>query len=147
MSPNSSSNRQNRRPRRQTGEPPLAVLIVDPDVRRADQLASALPQPATAGFAPSAMAALQFIDYSPPDLIITQLDLPDLAGVDFIARVQRLPSARQMLIMVVTDRSAVRDKIAALRAGADDYLVAPVALNDFTIRVQLLSRFRSHLRR
>jgi DNA-binding response OmpR family regulator len=147
MSPDSSGGRQDRRPRSRTAQPPLVVLIVDHDARRADLLARALPQPATVAFAPSAAAALQVIGYSPPDLIITQLDLPDLSGVDFIARVQTLPTARQMLIMVVTDRSSVRDKIAALRAGADDYLVSPIAPNDFTIRVQLLSRFRSHLRR
>jgi DNA-binding response OmpR family regulator len=122
-------------------------LLVDPDVRRADQLASALPQPSTATIAESASAALQLIDFRTPDLIITQLDLPDLPGVEFIERVQRLPSARQILIMVVTPRRAVNDKIAALRAGADDYLVFPVAPHDFTVRVQLLSRFRSHLRR
>lgn len=147
MDPNASDSRQFRRLRRQASDPPLAVLIVDPDMRRADQLASTLPQPVTVAFAPSAAAASQQIELNTPDLIITQLDLPDLEGADFIARVQRLPTARQMLIMVVSDRSAVRDKIAALRAGADDYLVSPFSPTDFTVRVQLLSRFRSHLRR
>jgi DNA-binding response OmpR family regulator len=87
---------------------------------------------------------MQDISIRRPDLIITQLDLPDLSGVDFIARLQNTPATHHVLVMVVTARSAVRDKIAALKAGADDYVVAPVAPDTFALHVQLLSRFRPH---
>ena len=147
MSAESPGLRLFRHPRTITAQPPLEVLFVDRDPRRADMLAHALPQPAAARFAGSARAAIQHIEVSPPDLIITQLDLPDFSGVELVQRVQQSPSARQMLIMIIAERATVSDKIAALRAGADDFLVGPVAPRDFTVRVQLLSRFRSHLRR
>jgi DNA-binding response OmpR family regulator len=126
-----------------TTQPPLEVLFVDRDALRADMLAHALPQPSAAQFATSAVAALQLIETRPPDLIITQLDLPDISGVELVQRAQQLPTARQMLMMVIAERATAADKIAALRAGADDFLVAPVTPQDFHVRVQLLSRFRS----
>jgi two-component system response regulator TctD len=49
---------------------------------------------------------------------------------------------RHVLLMVVTARSGVRDKINAFQAGADDYLVKPLDPAAFALRVQLLSRFR-----
>jgi DNA-binding response OmpR family regulator len=147
MSAESTGLRRFRHPRATAAQPPLEVLFVDADARRADALAKALPQPAAVRFAANATAALQLIESSPPDLIITRLDLPDFSGVELVRRAQQTPAARQMLMMVITERATVADKIAALRAGADDFLVAPIAQSDFNVRVQLLSRFRSHLRR
>jgi DNA-binding response OmpR family regulator len=48
--------------------------------------------------------------------------------------------------MAVTHRSLVGDKIAALQAGADDYLVKPVSPDQFDTHVQLISRFRRVIR-
>jgi DNA-binding response OmpR family regulator len=111
---------------------------------RAQQLARALPASALVAFAQSAGAAQQAISLRRPDLVVTELDLPDLLGVDFITRLQNTPATHHVLVMVVTARRAVHDKIAALRAGADDYIVAPVAPDNFALHVQLLSRFRPH---
>lgn len=144
MSPDQASMGHHPARQRLSLRPPLSVLFVDPDVRRAQQLARSLPTSALVAFAQSAGAALQVISLRRPDLIVTELDLPDLFGVDLIARLQNTPATHHVLVMVVTARSAVRDKIAALRAGADDYVVAPVAPDTFALRVQLLSRFRPH---
>ncbi len=146
MSPNQDGRGQRVARPRPSIRQPLFVLFVDPDASRAEQLARILPQPVLVAFAHTAEEALRTIDVRRPDLVVTQLDLPDLFGVDLIARLHNSPVTRHVLVMVVTERAAVRDKIAALKAGADDYVVAPVAPDAFALRVQLLSHFRPHLR-
>jgi DNA-binding response OmpR family regulator len=77
-----------------------------------------------------------------PDLIVTELDLPDADGVQLIRSVHDSPVTRRVLIVVVTRRTGFRDKIAAFQAGADDYLVKPVDPDLLATHVLLVSRFR-----
>ena len=73
-----------------------------------------------------------------PDLIVLDLGLPDGDGVGFI---QDLRSWSDLPVIVLSARSLEQDKIAALDAGADDYLVKPFGTGE------LLARVRSQLRR
>jgi DNA-binding response OmpR family regulator len=116
------------------------VLIVDPDQEAGRRLASALAPNITAVVG-SARAALEAMRFRMPDLIVTELDLPDVSGIEFIARIHGTPETRHVLLLVATRRTAVRDKVAAFQAGADDYLVKPLNPQQFVDHVQLVSRF------
>jgi DNA-binding response OmpR family regulator len=121
---------------------PLTVLFVDPDRARSELLAEAIRATSRVGIVPSAKLAMDVLLSQPPDLMVTELDLPDARGVDFIRRVHGDARTKDVLIMVVTSHPSVRDKIAALLAGADDFLVRPVSPEQFAIKVRLLGRFR-----
>lgn len=73
-----------------------------------------------------------------PDIMILDLGLPDMEGVDIIKKVRTWSN---MPIIVVSARSEDRDKIDALDAGADDYLTKPFSIEE------LLARLRVSLRR
>lgn len=73
-----------------------------------------------------------------PDVIILDLGLPDMDGVEII---QKVRSWSNTPIIVVSARSEDRDKIDALDAGADDYLTKPFSVEE------LLARLRVSLRR
>ena len=73
-----------------------------------------------------------------PDLVLLDLGLPDIDGVEVIGR---LRSWASMPIIVISARSEDSDKIAALDAGADDYLTKPFSVDE------LLARVRASLRR
>ncbi|URJ62616.3 response regulator [Paenibacillus polymyxa] len=73
-----------------------------------------------------------------PDLMVLDLGLPDMDGVDII---KKLRAWSNMPIIVVSARSEDRDKIDALDAGADDYLTKPFSVEE------LLARLRVSLRR
>lgn len=75
---------------------------------------------------------------SQPDIMILDLGLPDMDGVEIIRKVR---SWSNMPIIVVSARSEDRDKIDALDAGADDYLTKPFSVEE------LLARLRVSLRR
>ena len=73
-----------------------------------------------------------------PDIILLDLGLPDMDGVDIIRKIR---GWSEMPIIVVSARSEDRDKVEALDAGADDYLTKPFSIDE------LLARLRAALRR
>jgi two-component system response regulator MprA len=72
-----------------------------------------------------------------PDLIILDLMLP---GVDGIEVCRRLRGGLNTPILMLTARDAVRDKVAGLEAGADDYLAKPFVFDELVARVRALLR-------
>lgn len=82
--------------------------------------------------------AIQAATSCKPDIILLDLGLPDMDGVDVIKKVR---SWSVIPIIVISARSEDKDKILALDAGADDYLTKPFSVDE------LLARLRSTLRR
>jgi len=77
-----------------------------------------------------------------PDLIILDLGLPDGDGLSYIRDLRQWSA---IPVIVLSARNAEEDKIAALDAGADDYLVKPFALVELQARVRaLLRRYQGH---
>jgi two-component system KDP operon response regulator KdpE len=72
-----------------------------------------------------------------PDLMILDLGLPDLDGMDVILRVR---SWSKVPVIVLSAREHERDKIAALDAGADDYLTKPFGIGELLARVRVALR-------
>ena len=68
-----------------------------------------------------------------PDIIILDLGLPDMDGVDIIKKVREWSN---IPIIVVSARSEDRDKIEALDAGADDYLTKPFSVDELLARLR-----------
>lgn len=88
--------------------------------------------------APDGESALSRAREQMPDLVILDLMLPGLDGVEVC---RRLRAASDVPIVVLTARDAVSDKVQGLDAGADDYLTKPFAFDE------LLARVRAALRR
>ncbi len=83
--------------------------------------------------------ALHLIDRVQPDLLLLDLGLPDIDGTAILAE-----AAGSTPVIVLTARSAVNDRIAGLRAGADDYVVKPFSPTEVVLRVQaVLGRGRA----
>ncbi|AWH88448.1 two-component system response regulator KdpE [Limnobaculum parvum] len=76
-----------------------------------------------------------------PDLIILDLGLPDGNGLDFILDLRQWSSVP---IIVLSARIAEEDKVHALDAGADDYLVKPFGISELMARVRVALRHRSN---
>lgn len=120
----------------------VSVTIVDPDLESSQRLAGVLRSACTVQSFRSAREAVATFEGHGPTLLVTELDLPDMSGFDLLKLVHTNPNFRHMLLMVITSRRSVTDKIAALQAGADDYLVKPLESRLFGEHVERLSRFR-----
>ena len=117
----------------------MRILLVEDDPQLGDGLTIGLRQ---AGFAVdwvkdgnSADRALQSETF---DLAVLDLGLPRLSGMEVLSRAR---SRRQTLpVLILTARDATGDKVSGLDAGADDYLVKPVDLDELAARIRALTR-------
>lgn len=81
--------------------------------------------------------AMKAIVNAHPDVIILDLGLPDMDGLDIIRQVRAFSD---MPIIVVSARDQDREKIEALDAGADDYLTKPFSINELLARLRVILR-------
>jgi len=115
------------------------VLVVDDELSIRRFLRAALDG---SGYrvveAVSGAEALREAAARPPDLVLLDLGLPDLDGVEVTRRLREWTTVP---VLVLSARGQERDKIAALDAGADDYVTKPFAIGE------LMARMRAALRR
>ncbi len=117
----------------------MAILVVDDDARLRRALRRVL---VSQGFdvevAEDGDAASQRLRAGSFDLVVLDVMMPGRDGIDVC---QRLRAAGDHLpVLMLTARDAVRDRVAGLEAGADDYLVKPFANEEFVARVRALLR-------
>jgi two-component system KDP operon response regulator KdpE len=115
------------------------ILVVDdePSIRRFLRV-SLTGHGYTVSEAKNGLSAVDSMVSARPDLVILDMGLPDISGLDVVRQVREW-STVPILILSVRDREI--DKVEALDAGADDYLTKPFGL------AELLARIRSALRR
>ncbi|MBE6123623.1 MAG: response regulator transcription factor [Erysipelotrichaceae bacterium] len=77
-----------------------------------------------------------------PDMILLDLGLPDIDGIEVIQTIRSWSSA---VIIIISARSEDRDKITALDAGADDYLTKPFSVDELLARIRAAQRRISYL--
>lgn len=85
----------------------------------------------------SGKEAMRAIVANKPDVMILDLGLPDMDGLDIIRQIRAFSD---MPIVVVSARDQDKEKIEALDAGADDYLTKPFSINELLARIRVILR-------
>jgi len=122
---------------------PLKVLVVDdePPIRRL--LRTGL---GTQGYqtldAPNAKAALDLMS-DKPDLVILDLGLPDMQGLDLLRQIRA--QREDVPIVVLSSRGDENAKVEALDLGADDYVTKPFGMEELLARIRTALRHQLHL--
>lgn len=88
--------------------------------------------------APSGRAALELAEREPPDAIVLDVSMPEMSGIEVCARLRERGAEVPVLMLSAMDE--VADRVAGLRAGADDYVVKPYDLNELALRLRALLR-------
>ncbi len=116
------------------------VLVVEDDEAIADAVRRALRQEGhEVRAAGDGVEALSIADEFIPDLVVLDLGLPRLDGVEVC---RRLRAESDVPILILTARSETEDRVAGLDSGADDYLVKPFELSELLARTRALMRRR-----
>jgi two-component system OmpR family response regulator len=100
---------------------PVRVLVVD-DVRSAG----------------TGMTAVRLAREFRPDVVVLDVMLPDLSGLDVLHRLRE--RAPNLPVLFLTAKDAVEDRIAGLTAGGDDYVTKPFSLEEVVLRLRALLR-------
>ena len=119
-------------------EPTQRILVVDDEAPIRRYLRAALSaQGFTVYEAANGQEALNAVISNRPDIIILDLGLPDIDGIEVT---RRLREWSQTPIIILSVREAEQDKIAALDAGADDYLTKPFGTGELMARMRVVVR-------
>jgi two-component system KDP operon response regulator KdpE len=117
----------------------LRILVVDDEIQITRVLRAALQSNGyEVSIARNGVEAMEFYLETPPDLVITDLSMPEMNGVELTREIRQRASTP---IIVVSVRNQESAKIQALDEGADDYITKPFGIQE------LLARVRVQLRR
>jgi DNA-binding response OmpR family regulator len=122
--------------------PAMSVLVADPDTTAQQQVIACLPERYQVLTATSLSEALRIVAQAQPRTLLVEVNQPDGDGIQLIERLRTDPATRSMILICVTTRRAVRDKVRGFQAGADDYIIKPINPDTFAIRLALLERLR-----
>ncbi|MFK0160148.1 response regulator transcription factor [Streptomyces sp. NPDC090499] len=120
---------------------PGSVLVVDDDpaIRRSLERGLRL-----SGFrvrtADDGHAALAAVERTPPDVLVLDVSMPGLTGIEVCRRLRG--DGRDLPVLMLSALDETADRIAGLQAGGDDYLVKPFALQELVLRLHALLRRR-----
>ena len=119
--------------------PPAQILVVDDEPSIVDAVATTLRYE---GFdvreATTGRSALNAAQESPPDLIVLDVMLPDLDGLEVTRRLRA--DGIRVPVLFLTARDSVEDKVAGLTVGGDDYVTKPFSLAEVVARARAILR-------
>lgn len=124
------------------GTPHILIIEDDPNVATLtrDLLLKSGYQAETRSTGQEGLACLEA---EPFDLLVLDLGLPDVEGLDICKRVREDPSQKDLPIFILTARGSSEDIVLGLEAGAEDYLPKPFNEREFVARVQAILRRRT----
>ncbi|MEU2667192.1 response regulator transcription factor [Micromonospora sp. DT46] len=114
----------------------MRVLLVEDDLRVASALAKALRR--RGHEVVSALTAAEAIRADAVDLVLLDLNLPDRDGLEVCRRLRQVDE--DVAIIAVSARAEEYDRVAGLRAGADDYVVKPFSMVELQARIEAVMR-------
>lgn len=125
-------------------EKPL-ILIVDDNLEVLDYLEMIFKDSYTVSRAENGVQALNYVLEYTPDLIISDVMMPEMDGVELCEKVKSNMNVSHIPFILLSAKSTVQDKMKGLHTGADDYISKPFYPNILKIRVQKLIETQKQL--
>lgn len=115
-----------------------ALLVEDDDTLRHGLAAAMRAAGWQVDEAADGREGLYIAEEAAPDVAVVDLGLPQLSGMDLIAALRK--NKRDLPVLILTARDRWQDKVAGLKAGADDYMVKPFHTEELLARLEALVR-------
>ena len=123
----------------------MQILLIEDDIALVDALKKTLVYE---GFLVNHLSkgsqAIAMVKTELPDMVILDLGLPDMNGLEVLRALREVSS--ELPILILTARSSLEDKITGLDLGADDYLAKPFDVNELLARIRVIERRASSLK-
>jgi signal transduction histidine kinase/DNA-binding response OmpR family regulator len=120
---------------RETGER-ARILVVDDNADMRDYLRRLLERRWAVATARTGREALEAVEREAPALVLTDVMMPEEGGFELLARLRADPTTRHLPVVLVSARAGEEATAAALRMGADDYIVKPFSASELLVRVE-----------
>ena len=120
------------------------ILVVDDNLTILKQISSYLADDYEISLAKSGHLALQICVKERPDLILLDIEMPEMNGFDVISKIKQNPYLDRIPVIFLTANRSAEIEIRALESGARDYIVKPVEKNILIHRIELHLRFTSY---
>lgn len=119
----------------------MDILIVEDELEIAQLIQLSLEKEGfSCRISRDGISALKMFQEQPPDLIILDLMIPGLDGLEVCARIRHKPGAKDPYILMLTAKGEEIDRVIGLSTGADDYMVKPFSPRELVARVRALLR-------
>jgi len=123
------------------GTPRSTILVVDDEAEICDLVSYNLAREGYRVIAENDGAAgLERVFRSPPDLVVLDLLLPKLSGLEVLGAIRGEARTRRLPVLVLTARGTEMDKLVGFERGADDYLTKPFSPKELVARVSAILR-------
>ena len=122
-------------PRAQPAQSTPRILVVEDDAKMRRVLELLLSGHWTVETSADAASAIAAIRERPPDLVLTDLLLPGMDGYDFLRQLRAEAGTRTLPVIVISGLTEEADRLRALEAGANDYLIKPFSERELMLRV------------
>ena len=120
------------------------ILVVEDEKDLQDVLSYNLRQAGhEATLVETGQEALARVGTETPDLILLDLMLPDMSGIDVCRALKSGPATRHIPVVMLTAKGEEIDRVVGFELGADDYVVKPYSMRELTLRLQAILRRRS----
>lgn len=112
------------------------ILVVDDNADMREHLASILQNEYNVRTAANGMEALHKLKEIKPDLVLTDVMMPILNGIDLLKQIKEHPPTSGIPVIILTARAGEESKIEGYETGADDYLVKPFSSRELLARIK-----------
>jgi phosphoserine phosphatase RsbU/P len=113
------------------------ILIVDDQPVNIQALSGLFINDYNVKIATSGIKALEIIGGTPPDIILLDIQMPEMDGMEVLKRIRNMSTERPPYILILTVMGEEDQIIAGLKAGANDYLTRPFKIGELTARVEV----------
>ncbi len=118
-----------------------SILVIDADPKNLQILRDSLE---SSGFdvmtASDGVQALEIIAQDPPDIILSEVSLPDMDGFQLLEKLKESPDSAAIPIMFLTNRREIQDRVRSLRGGVKDYMIKPLHVKEVIARIRMILR-------
>ncbi|HXR93310.1 MAG TPA: ATP-binding protein [Steroidobacteraceae bacterium] len=124
---------------------PERILLVDDNADMRNYLLRLLQERWQVEMASDGAAALERVHHQPPDLVIADIMMPQVDGLELLRRMRSDSATSQIPVLLLSARAGEEASAGGLRAGADDYLVKPFSRHELLARIESrLATARQH---